>query len=544
MTSEEASPGPCSSDPALGSSAHGVAIVRLCHDLAQAASLEAMFERVVDALVSVVRVDRAAVLTLDDDGVMRFRATRGLSAPYRARAEGHSPWSSESAQVAPVLVDDVAADADLAPMRPVLAAEGLAAVAFLPLIGGGRLLGKFVLYAGEPTVWRERDLDFAYAAADLLASFLLREAIQARLLQARKMESLGFLAGGIAHDFNNLLTSIFGYVELRRAEVSSTGGAYLDELRATANRAAELTRQLLGFARQQPGGDEWLDLAVFVGELRTLLQQLCSDCCRVEFELPVGLGLVHASRSQLLQVVLNLVANARDAMPDGGVVRIAVQAGAAAGEVRLVVSDTGVGMSERVRQRIFEPLFTTKGPGEGTGLGLPTCLAIVSSIGGDIAVQSSPGRGSRFVVALPCKGTPEPGPASEKTSSPKTPSPKAPVRGNTTVLLVDDQPALARVLAKSLTGMGYEVVTAEDGAAALKVLAEREVDVVVSDVVMPRMGGAELAAEMKRSRPGTPLLFMTGFVETPYELPAEVPLLRKPFAPQQLGNQIAQLLHR
>ena len=516
-----------------GPGAAAAAVVRLCHDLANATSLEGMFDSVVQALVEATGLRRASVLTFDEAGVMRFRASRGLSAGYRAAVDGHSPWTADTVDAQPILVADVAQDPSLASLLPVFASEEIRALAFLPLHGGGRLLGKFMLYSGAPMDWSSRDLGFAGAAADLLASFLLRELAQGRLLQARKMESLGLLAGGIAHDFNNLLTSILGYVDMIRHDTlrGTPARTYADELLQAVEQAGELTRQLLGFARPQPVAKEAIDLGAFVAEAKGPLHRLCGPRHALQLRFGEGLQLVHANRAQLHQLLWNLVTNARDAMPEGGEIQVAVRRSRLPNCVELEVRDAGVGMDEAVRRRVFEPLFTTKVVGRGTGLGLATCYAIVTSLGGDISVRSSPGHGSTFVVALPSAGS---------ATVPAAP-PEVFVG---TVLLVDDQEHVLRALQRSLQAARYRVLTAVDGQQALDVLGRDVVDIVVSDVVMPVLSGVELAERVHRRWPGLPLLLITGFVDEHHELPAHLPVLGKPFLPRELLQRIETLLPR
>jgi two-component system, cell cycle sensor histidine kinase and response regulator CckA len=521
------------SDPAEG---YGPALVQLCHTLANADTLPAMFDAVVSALVSITGFDRASALAFDGAGVMRFRAAHGLSVRYREAVEGHSPWTPDSTGAESVLVDDVTVAPELASLLPVFAAERIRACAFLPLQAGGRLLGKFMLYADRPVDWRTVDLGFATAAANLLASFLLREAAHERVMRARQMESLGLLAGGIAHDFNNLLTAVLGYAELLRDETlrSTPARAHVDDLLAVAERAADRARQLLGFARPSSGGREVLDLAAFLREAEPILARSLSARHPLRIELASRLPGVLADRVQLQQVLLHLLQNASEAMPAGGPIRITATVGRA-DHVELAVIDTGVGMDDATRRRLFEPLFTTRSDGRGTGLGLATCYAIVSGLGGDIAVRSAPGAGSTFVVALPAAG---------RAAAPAPGLPAAEPAAGATVLLVDDQQVVARALQRSLERSGHRVLLAGNGREALATLAREQVDVVVSDVVMPGMGGVELARELRSRRPALPVLLISGFIDAPRDLPPGITVLHKPFLPRELLFRLQELLGR
>ncbi|MBL8736302.1 MAG: response regulator [Planctomycetes bacterium] len=507
------------------------ALVQLCRDLAMARALPEMFEAVVRALVAATGCSRAAALAFDDDGVMRFRAFHGLSAGYRQAVEGHSPWSPDAGCPEPILVDDVARCDDLEALRPVLAEEGIAALAFLPLCGDGRLLGKFMLYADRPLDWRCVDLEFARAAADLLASFLLREAAQERLEQARRMESLGVLAGGIAHDFNNLLTSILGYADLIRSDSlrGTPVRGYVDELLRAVEQAAELTRQLLAFARPQLAGREAFDLGSLLAEVAPLLQR----SCRPDHELRVGAPRepvpVLANRAQLHQLLWILVQHARHVSPAGSPIDLLV-ARRGSSMVEIAVRDLGPAMDENARRRAFEPSSTSAAGVPGGGLGLPTCYAMVQSLGGDIAVRSSGAVGTTLTVALPL--------ASFAATEPDS----GPVAEGATILVVEDQDQVMGALVRQLTALGHRVLTARNGRLALGILAERSVDVVVSDVVMPELGGFELARLLRARVPPVPVLLMTGFVDEPKAVPEGVPVLQKPFLPRELAYQLQQLL--
>jgi signal transduction histidine kinase/CheY-like chemotaxis protein len=505
-----------------------------------------MFDAVVGALVAVTGFERASALAFDGAGVMRFRAAHGLSEHYRRAVDGHSPWTPDTVDAVPILVDDVRLAPDLEALQPVFAAENIRALAFLPLVGGGRLLGKFMLYADRPIVWREVELGFARAAADLLASFLLREAAQERLLQVRKMESLGVLAGGIAHDFNNLLTSVLGYLDLLRGETvrGTPARVYVEELLQTSERAAELTKQLLGFARPQTGQRERVDLGAFLRESEPSLRRLCPPPHTLQIELDPVVPSVFADRGQLQWVVTNLVLHARAAMPDGGPVRIHAGPGRGAASAQFAVVDQGSGLDEARRGRLFEPLFAPQADGHGTGLGLATSYAIVTNLGGDIAVRSAPGRGTAFVVALPAVEAETEGAANERRQQPSAPASAAPSRSTAgaTVLLVDDQEFVLRMLARTLVASGYRVLTARNGKEALAVLAGEAVDVVATDAMMPELGGVELVQILQQQRPALPVLLMSGFVDEPLHVPGGISVLHKPFLPRELAHRLQDLL--
>jgi len=368
--------------------------------------------------------------------------------------------------------------------------------------------------------------------------------LQAQLLQSQKLEGIGRLAGGVAHDFNNLLTVILGYCELLR--MRQRGGTELDEINNAARRASQLTRQLLAFSRRQVLQVETLDLNGLVRGLNRMLRRIIGEDVQLQTELGEEPMWVVADVGQMEQVLLNLVVNARDAMPNGGTLRISTRivdhappqvGGLTRPSVELAVSDTGVGMSQEVQSRIFEPFFTTKGEA-GTGLGLATVYGIVTQTGGDIACTSDLGHGSTFHVWLPLAAEPpEPavGPALARHAA----------HGHETVLLVEDEALVRDLAARSLREYGYTVLEAQDVESALRFIDHPNLAVVVSDVVMPGRSGDDLFGEVARRRPSVPVLLMTGYSEALLKRPIDpANLLRKPFTPTDLVAKIRHLLDR
>ena len=371
-----------------------------------------------------------------------------------------------------------------------------------------------------------------------------RAALEARLRQSQKMEAIGRLAGGVAHDFNNLLTAIIGSLALALRDVSPENRAHrwLLETDKAAWRAASLTHQLLAFSRQQVIAPRVVDLRAVVEGAGSMLARMIGEDVALEIKVVEEPCLVEVDQGQLEQVLLNLVANARDAMPDGGTLAIEVdraKAATAAGRaargmsVLLSVSDTGHGMSEEVQARIFEPFFTTKAAGSGTGLGLAMVYGAVEQNGGSIEVASEPGRGSTFRIRLP------------ETRGPKAPRslPKADLpRGTETVLLVEDETAVREVTREQLESLGYRVLACANAAEAM-VAAARHVEplhLLLTDVVMPGMNGRELAERLLQSRPGLRVLFTSGYGEDVIArhgvLEAGVLLLQKPYALPKLAS--------
>jgi len=379
--------------------------------------------------------------------------------------------------------------------------------------------------------------------------------MESELRQAQKMESIGRLAGGIAHDFNNLLTVITGYSSALRDRLPAEDPLreYVGEIRRSADRAASLTRQLLTFSRKQIITPKPVDLNALVADTQRMLQRLVGEDVDVVFEPGTQLGLVRVDSDQMNQILMNLAANARDAMPGGG--RLTLRTANAdlpsepeLGSVRLFsgpavmlsVSDTGVGISEEARQHIFEPFFTMKEQGRGTGLGLSTVYGIVQQSNGVIEVDSEPGRGTTFTLYLPrIEGRPEQDSATNSTGS---------LRGSETVLVVEDQDDVRRLIIGTLRYYGFHVMEAANGGLAL-LEADRysgQIDLLLTDVIMPDMSGRVLADRLKESRPGTKVLYVSGYsgelIAHRGVLNAGVAYLPKPFTPEVLAAKVRQVL--
>jgi len=369
----------------------------------------------------------------------------------------------------------------------------------------------------------------------------------ARLMHANRMQSIGRLAGGIVHDFNNLLTSILTSAEMAQEALPAEHGIAPDlmEIRRAGTRASELTRQLLAFARRDVSRPRVVDANALVGNLATMLRRLLGETIVLRISLGNDLPLLHADPAQLEQVIVNLAVNARDAMPGGGELQLRTRRGFPAGRatgsealsgVVLEVQDSGSGMSHQVRDRLFEPFFTTKNPGRGTGLGLATCHAIVVSHGGEIEVESHPDEGSTFRVWLPPTDENEDARAAIGSIAART-AIGAPQQ---TILVVEDDADVRASATRALRRAGYQVLEADDGERALEMLVPREtrVDLVVSDVVMPRLGGAAFVRALSIRAPGVPVLFISGYPgDSPDVRAVEamgIPVLEKPFSPSIL----------
>ena len=361
------------------------------------------------------------------------------------------------------------------------------------------------------------------------------EEVSERLRRTQKFEALGRLAGGIAHDFSNLLTAMTGFAGLARLELPQDHPSHdaLDHLEATALRAGELTRQLLAFSRRQVLQPVILDLNDLLRAMTALLKPLIGEPVRLELALAPGALKVKADPSQMEQVVLNLAVNARDAMPEGGELRI--RTSLEGGEALLEVADTGAGIAPEAMAHLFEPFFTTKGRGKGTGLGLSTVYGIVEQSGGRIAIESAPGQGARVRIHLP---------ASQEPLAPAFAEASAGVAAtHGRILVVEDEEGVRSALVRALRSQGYEVAEAPDPRAAL---AQEPglggLDLLVTDMVMPGMDGKQLAAEMTARRPGLTVLFMSGFTEAPLDEAEAKRFLAKPFPLAAFLAKVASLL--
>ncbi len=384
-----------------------------------------------------------------------------------------------------------------------------------------------------------------------------RRRMETQFIEAQKMEVVGQLTGGMAHDFNNILAVIMGYSELtiRKFGENEEIKSHLETIRSTAERAAGLTRQLLIFSRKQTVRPTVLDLNAVVQGLEKMLRRLIDENIEMLFVPGQEIGRVKADSGYVLQVLMNLVINARDAMPNGGKLTIATDnvtldesyarahPGATPGHyVMLSVSDTGVGMTGEVKARLFEPFFTTKPKGKGTGLGLATCQSIVQQSGGHIAVRTEAGQGTTFKVYFP---------RVEQMLDvvPRLDSSGPLPRGTETLLLVEDDPAVRHLAHDVLEAQGYRVLRAANGQEGLRVAREiqgQPIGLVITDVVMPVMGGKAMAEWLKTSYPDLKVLFTSGYTDDAVigwgMLESGVEFLPKPYAPATLIGKVREML--
>jgi two-component system cell cycle sensor histidine kinase/response regulator CckA len=380
-----------------------------------------------------------------------------------------------------------------------------------------------------------------------------RYTLEQALVRAQRMDSIGQLAGGVAHDFNNLLTAILGNIEATRSEFASGSDTdlALAEAQHAALRAADLTRQLMTFARQQIVETRAVRVELRLNEAEAMLRRLVGPERHLVLNIEEPVGSVRLGSGQLEQLLVNLVVNARDATQPGGTITVAARGitlqqpdlaehpGLSAGaHVELVVRDTGSGMDAATQERIFEPFFTTKRVGEGTGLGLAVCYGIVRNAGGAITVSSTVGAGSAFRIVLPHSGERE---------SPKRGSKAGPMASGELVIVAEDEPSIRSLVSRMLAARGFRVLAGADGTEALR-LAREDTEsprLLLTDVMMPNMGGIELARALRVLHPRMPILFMSGYAATASEEAADFPdaaFIAKPFTSEDLLRRISELL--
>ena len=367
-----------------------------------------------------------------------------------------------------------------------------------------------------------------------------RKTLEDQFRQAQKLENIGRLAGGIAHDFNNLLTIMNGYSDFLLEQMDAGDPLHnpLSEIRKAGGRAAELTRQLLAFSRKRVFDPKPLNLNDLISGSRNLLSRLIGEDIELVTRLAPDLGNILADGGQIYQVLMNLVVNARDAMPDGG--RLTIETASQDDTVLLIVSDTGIGMDEQTSQRLFEPFFTTKREGIGTGLGLATVQGIVKQCGGSINLVTAPGQGTTFTITLPRTG-------SAVASLSQTQSVDG-AQASETLLVVEDQDEVRAVMATVLAAKGYRVLEARNAEQAISI-AQRHagpIHLMLTDVVMPRMNGRDLANRIRAMRPRTRIVFMSGYADNVIANGAaniaQSAYIDKPFTAEALVHKVHKLL--
>jgi signal transduction histidine kinase/CheY-like chemotaxis protein len=383
-------------------------------------------------------------------------------------------------------------------------------------------------------------------------------ALEAQFRQAQKMEAFGQLAGGVAHDFNNLLTIIMGFGELvlDRVRGQPDIAADVEEIKKAGKSAAELTRQLLAFSRKQLWVPQVLDLNAVVSQFERMVRRIVSENIRLDIVAAPSLGPTNADPGQIEQLLMNLVVNARDAMPQGGVLTITTanvvldadfarqHVGTIPGHyVSLAVRDDGSGMPPDVVARMFEPFFTTKGPGKGTGLGLSTVFGLIQQSGGQITVESAVGAGTVITTYWPIS-------VQKTTEQVALPVVRLPLAGTETILLVEDESGVRHLIGQVLEQYGYTVLCATDGHHAMVIEAEYAgpIDLLISDMIMPGLSGPDLAQRIVRRRPEIQVLFISGYasreaIDSGISSP-NASFLQKPFLPEVLARKVRERLER
>ncbi len=541
---------------------HG-ALVALNRDVTlasgQALTQRGMLQLCAEALVRHLNAAFARIWTIDTTGAtLVLQGSAGLythlDGPHARVPVGQLKVGVIALERQPHLTNDVLHDpfiTDKAWARR----ERLVAFAGYPLMIDQRLLGVMAMFSRRSLP--QSVLDALGSVAQAVAVGIERKRLEEQVRQAQKMEAIGQLAGGIAHDFNNLLTVISGYSEILidTAGLEEDKRQLVREINEAGERAAALTRQLLAFSRKQVLEPRVLDLNALIADQQRMLRRLIGEDVTLAVHLDPGLAPVLADPGPLEQVVLNLAVNARDAMPQGG--RLLIETAnaeldenyvrarpeLAAGQyVRLSVTDNGCGMTPEVVAHAFEPFFTTKGPGQGTGLGLATVYGIVRQSGGHVTVYSEPGLGTTFNVYLP--------PAQAELPAPASAEPRRLPTGTETILLVEDEDAVRAIARHTLVACGYTVLEAANGTDALHRCEQHRgpLDLVVTDVVMPGLAGRLLAERITALRPGTRVLFMSGYPDDAVirhgVQHADTAFLRKPFTPHALASKVRDVLDR
>ncbi len=466
-----------------------------------------------------------------------------------------------------LVVRDVPAELESGEGREMFEAIGIAAIICCPLVKGGRLVAMMAVHQDRPRAWTKDEISLVEAVAERCWAHVERVGAETRLRelngtleaqvaertealhQAQKMEAMGQLTGGVAHDFNNLLTPIFGSLDmLQRKEL---GGEREKRLISAAMQAAEraktLVQRLLAFARRQPLQAIPVNIAKLVSDMGELVASTTGPQIRVTIDTPADLPPAKVDPSQLEMALLNLSVNARDAMTEGGTLRISASAKTIVSPNRpglmpgnyicLSVADTGTGMDEITRARAIEPFFSTKGIGKGTGLGLSMVHGLALQLGGALTIRSRPGLGTNVELWLPQSDTPP-----DAVAPPSSKSAAVPVRG--TALLVDDEEFVRLSTANMLSDLGYRVIEAASAEGALQVAERGEIfDILITDHLMPGMTGTSLAQQLRTKWPHLPVLVVSGYAEDD-GVAADLPRLSKPFRAGELATALVQILNR
>ncbi len=542
-------------------------------------NIDEVYERFTKEVAKLIAFDRIAINTVDIEkgttatpyaaGIDVPNRQIGISIPLAGTATEECFRTKSSMLIQPDDIDECIAR--FPGLSPTFQAS-LRSIILAPLISKDQFIGALSLGSLKPKAYTDQDVRLTESIANQIAGAIANaqlfservraeqkaKSLEEQLRQSQRIEAVGQLAGGIAHDFNNLLTVIKGYSELLLIKLKEGDPikGNIEEIHRASLRAADLTRQLLAFSRRQILEFKVLDLNSILPDLDKMLHRLIGEDIELVFLLSGHLGKIKSDAGQIEQVILNLAVNARDAMPSGGKLTIETanveldetyartHIGVKPGRyVMLSVSDTGVGMTPEVKEHIFEPFFTTKEKGKGTGLGLSTVYGIVKQSEGEIWVYSEPGHGTTFKIYLPRV-------EEEATALPhgddKGPLP----RGSETILLVEDEPSVRGLAVQILRENGYRLLEAANGNEALRMAQEYagEIHLLLTDVVMPQMGGKELANRLKTLRPGMKVLFTSGYTDDAIVhhgvLNSGIDFLQKPFSPETLAQKVREILDK
>ncbi|MDQ3725015.1 MAG: response regulator [Actinomycetota bacterium] len=523
--------------------------------------LDEIMQQAIEHVARVLRVDFTKVLELNSARTnFLLRAARGFDgelvgvARVAATPDTHAGYALQAG--AAVVLEDLRTEERFTGSVLLQQHQVRSGIA-VPISGGGvglsAIYGVLTVHTREPRAFGPEDVDFLNSVATILASAIARERsarLQQQLNQSQRLESLGQLAGGIAHDFNNLLAVITNYAAFLSEALRDQPETVKDdlrEIRKAAERAADLTRQLLVFSRREVVKPEVLDLNRAIEETQSLLRRTIGEDIDLCVELQPDLPKVTLGAGQIEQLLMNLSVNARDAMPTGGALTIRTETvffervlGMTTGDlepgtfVQMTIVDTGRGMEPEVVAQIFEPFFTTKQEGRGTGLGLATVYGIVQERGGQVQVYSELGRGTAFKIYLP---------ASEQTAAAEQLAQPVEAGGSgERVLVVEDEPAVRRLTVRILSGEGYEVIEAAEPYEALALCEDEDVDLLLTDLIMPGMSGKELADRLTASKPELRVLFMSGYtgdvITRQGMLSEDVLVLEKPFSSASLLRRV------
>lgn len=520
---------------------------------------EPAFDRLARLASHALRTPIALVSAVGGEHVF-IKSSVGLTEPFISQRE--IPLSRSLCQLVaitggPIRISDVSTRSLLRDDM-VIRQLGIVAYAGVPITApNGYVLGALCVIDRNVRVWTDEEIALltdlsagVQAELQLRQHYDERQRLEAQLLQMQKVESVGRLASGIAHDFNNLLTAIIGYTELALRDLAP-GTVVQNDLREidkVARRATELTSQLMEFARNHTAEPCALNVNDLILDMDRLLRRLVTEDIEVISPLDPNLHLINADPGRLGQVLVNLVVNARDAMPNGGKLiiktaniqlnqsRVCDQAMIKAGHYVLVsVADTGVGMAPEVLARAFEPFFTTKEPSRGTGLGLATCAQIIKQHGGHISIDSKAGQGTRVSIYLPRADNQAVAPPCSETD-------EVPL-GSETILLAEDETFVRTSVARGLRALGYSVLEASDGHEALLTARRHQgtIHLLVADLIMPGISGQTLAEHLKMLRPNIGVLFMSGYTSRSIgQLPrlSADSVLQKPFLPSELARMV------